>query len=133
MLHKDAGIIGRGGMDKEEVRAYLTEMAYGNPAFSFAYLPSKKINDPNCIAGRSIIEQIYNATDLASLLNASNKQLRALAVELLDREFLDCFGAHHDQIIPKLEIYRIKNHKFFNDEKLPMIESLRYLPKKKAA
>jgi hypothetical protein len=132
VLHSESGIIGKGGLVKEEERAYLTEMAYGNLAFSFAYLPTRNKEDPNCMAGREIIKNIFERIDLSKLLNATNDQIRNIAKELLDEEFVKSFGAHHDQIIPILEIHRVRKHRFFNDEHLPMIESLRYLPKKAA-
>jgi hypothetical protein len=133
VLHKEAGILGDGSIAKEEERACLTELAYGNAALSFAYLPTKKKDDPNCIAGRSIIEKIFLRNDLGYLLNSGKDQISDLAKELLDEDFFQSFGRHHDQIIPKLEIYRVRKHRFFSDKHLPMIESLRYLPRKKAA
>jgi len=133
VLHKEAGILGRGGIEKEEERAYLTELAYGNAALVFPYLPLSEKNDPNCIAGKRIIEIIYLRNDFAFLMGANGQQLSGMARELLDEDFLMNFGRHHDELIPRTEIEKVRRHRFFSDENAPLIENIRYFPKKKAA
>jgi hypothetical protein len=133
VLHKETGILGVGGIEKEEERAYLTELVYGNSGLVFPYLPTRKKDDPNCVAGRRIIEMLYLRNDFSYLMRANRAQLSAMAKELLDEEFMMSFGAHHDEIIPRIEIERVRQHRFFSDEHLPLIENIRYFPKKRAA
>jgi hypothetical protein len=133
VLHKRAGILGLGGLEKEEERAYLSEIAYGNSGLVFAYLPTSGKDDPNNRAARGILEKLFRRCDLGHLLDLTRVQLSELAKELLDEDFRHNFGAHHDQIVPAIEIQRVRKHLFFGNEHLPMFESLRYLPKKKKA
>lgn len=133
VLHKEAGIIRSGGVAREEERAYLTEMAFGNPAFSYAYLPTKKKDDPNCAAGKRIIESMHLRNGLAMLQGADRDMVSALAHELLDEGFVHDFGMHHDQMVSVLDIRRVQRHGFLDERHLPMVEGLRYLPEKKAA
>lgn len=133
VLHRRAGILGSGGIEKEEERAYLTELAYGNAGLVFPYLPVIKKDDPNCTAGRRIIERFFHRNDFAYLMNAGKDQLSGIAKGLLDEDFKHDFGAHHDEIIPRIEIERVRRHRFFSDKHLPMFERLRYLPEREAA
>jgi hypothetical protein len=133
VLHKSAGVLGRGGIEKEEKRAYLTELAYGNPSLVLPYLPIRKKDDHNCKAALAILEQIFSRYDYARFMNMDKQQLSTAAKELLDEDFVDCFGKHHDQIISRLEIERVRQHRFFSEKDLPMFEGLRYLPRTKVA
>jgi hypothetical protein len=132
VLHKSAGILGFGGIEKEEERAYLTELGYGNPSLVLPYFPIRKKDDSNCKAALVILERIFSRFDYASFMNMDKNQLSTVAKELLDEHFIKHFGRHHDELIPRLEIERVRRHRFFSEQHIPMFEGLRYLPKKAA-
>jgi len=131
VLHDAAGIIGSGGRHKEEERAYLTEMAFGHPRFVLAFLPRKDNGDPNNQAGSEITKRIISNNDAGKIFLATDKEIAAIGSELLDDEFMKSFGKHHDQVIPTIELYRIKKHNFFLEKDLPMFDNLKPIDEEK--
>ncbi len=101
-------------MAREEERAYLTEMAFGNPLFTL--LDTSDTESAHDIAIRQIIYGLFEEMglkrridDVYAILELNEEALRVIAMNLLERNLKSSFGKPTEEVIDVPTLERVFN------------------------
>lgn len=122
------------GKTAEERRAYLFQIAYGDPEVGFGYLgPTDSALHNRAIRSlhrrtTAILGGKGSPDTLVRYALINPAELAEIARQMLDDEIRDLTGTHHENLIDVRATIGIASHEFITATAMPILEQLRCMP-----